>query len=155
MFNAIYQLSLEPIPSDEYVSESDFWDAWFLGRVAEYVDGDVDRNKEIDLLKSSLENAGFSFGEDEHGDWLIVNSKEEYFKKAFEKFKEQLTKLANYSLEDFSGASLDMYYLNQYYDDKLGEYISADDELMTLDNFIRKCLVGEKYYIGGVVGYKA
>ena len=47
MFNAIYQLSLEPIPSDEYVSESDFWDAWFLGRVAEYVDGDVDRNKEM------------------------------------------------------------------------------------------------------------
>ena len=61
MFNAIYQVSLDPIPSDEYISESDFWDSWFLGRVAEYVDGDVDRNKEIDLLKSSLENAGFSF----------------------------------------------------------------------------------------------
>lgn len=155
MFNAIYQVSLDPIPSDEYISESDFWDSWFLGRVAEYVDGNVDRNKEIDILKSSLESAGLSFGEDEHGDWLIVNSKEGYFRQAFEKFKEQLEILSNYSLEDFSSACFfDMFALNKYYDDKQSVYISADGELMTLDTFIRRCLVGEKYYIGGVVGYK-
>ena len=121
---------------------------------AEYVDGNVDRNKEIDILKSSLESAGLSFGEDEHGAWLIVNSKEEYFKAAFEKFKEQLAKLANYSLKDFSGVALDMYYLNKYYDDKQSVYFSADGEPMTLDTFIRRCLADEKYYIGGVVGYK-
>ena len=154
MFNAIYQVSLEPIPSDEYISESDFGDSWFLEMVAEYVDDDIDRNKEIDILKSSLESAGLSFGEDEHGDWLIVNSKEEYFKAAFEKFKEQLAKLANYSLKDFSGVALDIYYLNKYYDDKQSVYFSADGEPMTLDTFIRRCLADEKYYIGGVVGYK-
>lgn len=155
MFNAIYQVSLEPIPDDEYITESDFWDSWFLERVAEHVNGDVDRNKEIDILKSSLESAGLSFGEDEHGAWLIVNSKAEYFKAAFEKFKKQLEILSNFSLEDFSSvSSLDMYYLNKYYDDKQSVYISADGEMMTLDTFIRRGLVGEKYYIGGVVGYK-
>ena len=102
MFNAIYQVSLEPIPDDEYITESDFWDSWFLERVAEHVNGDVDRNKEIDILKSSLESAGLSFGEDEHGAWLIVNSKAEYFKAAFEKFKKQLEILSNFSMEDYS-----------------------------------------------------
>ena len=35
-------------------------------------------------------------------------------------------------------------------DDKCGDYIYADGELMTLSQFIRSCVLGEPCYIGGL-----
>lgn len=155
MYNAIFQISINPIEENCYITESDLYDTWFEREIALYVSDEVNRETEIKILKDSTQNKGISFGEDEHGSWFVIESKEKFFEDNFVKFKEELTNLAKLTLEDFSTKTLGTYFLNKHFDDKYGVYFHVDGEIMTLDNFVRICLTGEKHYIGGVVGYKS
>lgn len=121
------------------------------------------KNKEIAILKSSLEDIeqlkyelkkrGVSVGKNENGYFVTVNSREEYFKENYKGLKKRLAQLHGTSLEDFSSITPYTFTMNNLCEDKCGTYIYADGELMPLDRFVRRCLVGEKYYIGGVVRY--
>lgn len=151
MHSRIIQASKEPIEKEDYITEDNYiYEHWFLNSVADYVSNDCNRDEDIKWLKDCT--PGFTFDRDKNGEYFIINSKEEYFKPAFEGFKRALEELHNIPLEKFI-RYVDIYGLNSYYDDKHGFYIDIDDELLTLDEFVRYCDNGNKYYIGGTVDY--
>lgn len=151
MHSRIFQVSKEPIEKEDYIKEDNYiYEHWFLNSIADYVSDNCDRNVDIRWLQDCA--LGFTFGTDDNGEYFIVNSKEEYFKSSFEGFKKALEALHNISIEQFV-SYVNIYGLNTYYNEKYGFYIDIDDELMTLDSFVRYCNNGEKYYIGGTVDY--
>lgn len=151
MHSRIFQVSLEPIDKSCYIGESDYWDHWFLNSVADYVSEDCDRNEDIEWLRDCVE--GITFGCDDNGEYFIINSREEYFRRSFEKFKTTLDKIKNCDLEDFSKGIHEMWALKDAYNKKFGFYVDADGELMSFDSFVRLCATEEKYYIGNSLDY--
>lgn len=151
MHSRTFQVSERPIEKEDYITEDNYaYEHWFIESIADYVSADCNRDDDIKWLKDCT--PGFTLGKDENGEYFIINSKEEYFKPAFEGFKKALEKLHDISIEQFM-EYVDIYGLNSYYEDKYGFYIDIDDELQTLDEFVRGCDNGEKYYIGGTVDY--
>ena len=152
MHSRIFQVSMEPIKKEDYIRESDYWEHWFTSQIADYVDGDTDRESDIDWL-SEYSNA-FVFGKDDGREYFIVKDKAEYFKHSFKRFTEAINTIKDYTLEDFIGGFYGaMYQLKDAYEDKFGFYVNADGETMTLDDFVRRCVTGEKYYIGATIDY--
>ena len=150
MHNRIYQLTPEPIDADEYVSADEFCDHWFTNSIADYVSDDCDRKSDIERLKNTK---GCHVASDEHGTYLEVYSKEEYFVGAFARFSHALEKIKNCTLSDFI-QGLDMWNLKYSYEEKFGDYIYKDDgSLITFDEFVRCATIGQRYYIGGTVDY--
>ena len=148
----IFQVSEQPIREYDYICESDFYDGWFLGSVADYVNEDCNRKEDIEWLKDSVN--GFTFGVDENGnDYFIIKSKENYFANKFDGFKKQIEKLKDCSFEDFVYGLPDMFRLKELYNDKFGFYINGDYGLDTLDGFVRNASNGDKYYIGNTIDY--
>lgn len=150
MHSRIFQVSMEPINEGEYIAEDDYYEHWFTREWADYVSDDCDRNSGIEWLNSCAK--GYTVDEDGNGKYLIVTSKERYFANAYERFTEALDKIGKPTLEEFANG-IDLWYLKNAYEDKCGFYIDADGELMTFDSFIRRCVINEKYYIGGVLDY--
>lgn len=153
MHSRIFQISMEPIKKHEYIMESDYWDHWFTREIADYVNGDTDRDYDVQWLKNCYNENGMEFGTDENGEYLVIISREKYFKNKFDKFKEAINKVKDCSLEDFAKGLSDMWYVKDVYEDKFGFYVDADGELINLDSFVRGCAVNEKYYIGGTMDY--
>ena len=151
MHSRIFQVSFDPIEKENYIGESHYWDHWFVGEIADYVNENTDRDDDIKWLKDCCN--GFIFGEDEDGEYFIVESKEEYFKEKFERFMEALDKIKSCTLEDFARGFFEMWTLKDAYEDKFGFYVDADGELMNLDDFVRGCAKNEKYYIGATIDY--
>ena len=150
MHSRIFQMSLEPIETNDYITESDYCDHWFVREWADYVSDDCNRNEDIEWLKES--SKGISFDKDNNGEYLIVTSKKEYFIPAYENFIKALDKIGRPTIKEFVNG-IDLWYLKNANEDKFGFYVDADGELMTFDTFIRKCVTNEKYYIGGTVDY--
>lgn len=151
MHSRIFQVSLNPIDKNDYIRESDYWDHWFLNEVADYVDDDCDAYDDVKWLQDCVK--GITFGGDENGTYLVVVSREEYFRRSFEKFKITLDKIKDCTLEDFSKGFHEMWQLKDSYEEKFGFYVDADGELMSFDRFVRLCTTEEKYYIGGTLDY--
>lgn len=155
MHSRIYQISTEPIDKVDYIEESHYWDHWFTNSVADYVNGDTDRVGDIKWLKDCYESRGVSFGTDDNGEYFIVTDKLRYFTPKFEEFKNVLKEISKVAIDDFisDAFGLPMYKLESAYDEKFGFYIDWDDDLLTLDDFIRCAEVGTKYYIGATIDY--
>ena len=152
MHSRIFQVSMNPIEKYDYIRESDYYDHWFTNEIADYVNGDTDRESDIEWLQE-YSNA-FDFGADDDGIYFIVKDKAEYFKPSFKRFQEAINTINNYTFEDFvDGFYGAMYQLKDAYEDKFGFYINADGETMSLDSFVRRCVTGEKYYIGATIDY--
>ena len=151
MHSRIYQISKTPIDRDDYIDEGHYYDHWFTNSIADYVNGDTDREDDINWLKSYA-NA-ISFDSDDNGEYFIVTSKEEYFKEKFEAFHKFLDIVKGYTLQDFASGIYEMWGLKDAYEDKFGFYVDADGELMNFDSFVRRCVINEKYYIGGTIDY--
>lgn len=152
MHSRIFQVSEKPIDKADYIKESDYWDHWFLNSVADYVNEDCNRNEDIEWLKDCAK--GYSIGCDENGEYLIVESKEEYFKQSFARFKETLDKIKDYTIDDFIKGFHEMWMLKDAYEEKFGFYVEFDGYgLITFDSFIRHCNTETKYYIGGTIDY--
>lgn len=150
MHSRIFQVSLEPIEKEDYIEESTYWDHWFVGEIADYV-VDSDRNEDIDWLKDCCN--GLTFGTDDNGKYFIVRNKEEYFKKKFKRFKNAVDTIKSCTLEEFTKEIFAVWELKNAYEERFGFYVDADGELLNFDNFIRLCIVNEKYYIGGTLDY--
>lgn len=151
MHSSIFQVSETPIEKSDYIRESDYWDHWFTNTHADYV-AESDREEDIKWLKE-IGYKGIEFGEDEHGEFLIVTSKTDYFAKKFMRFATALADISKMTLADFASARASIWKLEDAFEDKYGFYIDVDDELLTFDEFVRYCGNGDKYYIGGTVDY--
>ena len=153
MHSGIFQLSKKPIPRDEYLEESFFYDHWFTQAIADYVDGDTDRQCEMEWLTS--QNAGISIGNDDAGDFLIIKDREKYFaksqglRKALKDVEKQI------SQEEFASASMagPIWQLGNCYNEQFGLYVVLDGDVTTFDSFVRNADVGEKHYIGATLNY--
>ena len=158
MHSRIYQISKTPVDMDDYIDEEKYYDHWFTNSVADYVDGDTDRDDDIEWLKDCYEKKGLSFGQDDNGEYFIVEDKTKFFEANFEKFQKELKELSEKTLDDFmSGESnMSLYRLKSSYDDELGFYVDDRNEyhgVVTFDRFMRCSTVGEKYYIGATIDY--
>lgn len=156
MHSRIYQISKTPIDECDYIEESNYYDHWFTNSVADYVNGDTDRDEDIKWLKDCYEEHGISFGEDDHGKYLIVEDKTKYFTINFENFQKALKELSEATLDDFMSGKCGtpLYRLKEAYDDKLGFYVECEDYgCETFDGFMRYAVVGVKYYIGATIDY--
>ena len=156
MHSRIFQISKEPIDKDDYIEESYYYDQWFIGSIADYVNGVTHRDDDIQWLKDCYEERGLSFGADDGGEYFIIVDKNKYFEPKFEVFKTQLGELLNATLEDFASVKLDMNVqrLRMAYEEKYGFYIDGDGwGTCTFDDFVRCGQNGMKYYIGATIDY--
>lgn len=145
----IIEVSPFPIPAEDRMDNCtiECCNTWFIGTIADYLsDAPLDRDtaiEEMTQVARASRNQSYEIGQDTHGKYILVKSKEEYFRPMWERFKREWE--SSVSLEKF------MSYRGE--DDKFDDYIYADGELMVFPEFIRGCAVGEPYYIGGIVGY--
>ena len=153
MHSRIFQVSMEPINKHEYIEESDYWDHWFTNEIADYVNDNTNRCDDIEWLRNCYEHNGMEFGSDNNGEYFIVESREQYFKRSFDRFKAAIDKIKDCTLEDFANGLEHMWHIEDAYENKFGFYVNADGETINLDSFIRACALNEKYYIGGTIDY--
>ena len=156
MQSRIYQISENPIDKTDYIEESNYWDHWFRNSVADYVNGDTDRESDINWLKHCYDNKGLSFGVDDGGEYFIIEDKFKYFAKSFETFQQALKELSEVTLDDFVNGLCGgrVYTIKAAYDDDLGFYVDGDDTgMQTFDDFIRYNSNGTKFYIGATIDY--
>lgn len=150
MHSRIIELSTEPIKVSERICQSDYYDNGFIGYIADYVDGDTDRESDIKwfikylkdkdmILKSN--DASFTFGE---------NVREKYFKEKYDALKECME---NMSFKKFCSDSLDLYKIQMHIEDKYDFYIHHDGAYQTLDNFMRNVEDRQTWYFGGTLDY--
>lgn len=148
----IFELSTEPITKDEYVTESTFYDG-FVGSVADYVDGNTDREEDIKWLLYVVEGYGVTYNKENQSIIFNEDFKLNYFKEKFESFK---IAAHNITFEQFAGVNsmgLGIYTLKNYIEDKYGFYIYKDGLWSTLDSFVRDLKEGVTYYIGAIIDY--
>lgn len=150
MHSRIFQVSMRPIEKADYIRENDYYEHWFTREIADYVSEDCDRDAGIEWLKEC--SRGYEIGKDIKGEYLIVTSKENYFKDAFERFQKAFNEISKTTFYDFVNG-INLWNLNDANEDKFGFYVDADGELMTFDSFVRGCVCNEKYYIGNVLDF--
>lgn len=152
MHSRIFQVSKDFIEREDYIDESYYYDHWFVGQIADYVI-DSDRAGDLDWLASCAR--GYEVGIDELGEYLMITNKEIYFTTKFALFTESLNKAKEWTLADFANGTTiaDWWRVQHSYEEKYGFYIECDNELITLDTFIRYADVNTKYYLGGTVDY--
>lgn len=156
MHSRIFQIGIKPIHKDDYIEEDRYYDHWFLHSVADYVNGDTNRESDIEWLKSCYKEQGLSFGTDEDGEYLIVEDKSKYFAKNFETFQKALKELSEVTIDDFltTKYGMKMYNLTSAYNDECGFYVDGDEVGMeTFDTFVRYADINVKYYIGATIDY--
>ena len=156
MHSRIFQISKNPIPKCDYIKDSNYYDHWFTNSVADYVNGDTDRDDDIKWLKDCYEEKGLLFGVDDGGEYLVIEDKTKYFAANFETFQSALEKLSQTTLDNFvkGECGYALYKLKSAYSDKFGFYAECeDDNLEEFDNFVRLADVGIKYYIGATIDY--
>ena len=156
MHSRIYQISKEPIDKCDYIEEDRYYDHWFNGSIADYVNGSTDRNDDIKWLKDCYEERGISFGVDDNGEYLIIEDKIQYFAPKFETFQKALKELTTMTLDDFvTGKSgYPLYSLKNAFNEKFGFYVDGNDIGMeSFDGFVRFASTGVKYYIGATIDY--
>ncbi len=156
MHSRIFQISKTPIDKDDYIEEDKYYDHWFTDRVADYVNGATNRDDDIEWLRNCYENKGLSFGQDNNGEYFVVEDKAKYFESDFEEFQRELKELLGKTLDDFMGGEsrMSLYRLNSSYEDEFGFYV--EDEYCgcaTFSRFMRHATVGTKYYIGATIDY--
>ena len=156
MHSRIFQISKTPIERCDYIEEDNYYDHWFTHEVADYVDGNTDREDDIQWLKDCYEENGLSFGVDDNGEYLVVEDKSKYFAVNFEAFQKALKELSESTFDDFASGKcgVALYRLKESYNDKFGFYVECEScGCETLDGFIRYAEVGVKYYIGATIDY--
>ena len=156
MHSRIYQISKQPIDKDDYIEESRYYDHWFIGAIADYVNGDTDREADIEWIKGCYDNKGLSFGTDDAGEYFVVTDKAKYFAERFEMFQETIKELSKFTLDDFASnrSRMQMCTLESIYDDEFAFYVDGDDTgLETFYSCIRSSSNGTKFYIGATIEY--
>ena len=150
MHSRIIELSKKPIKKGERIRESDYYDNGFIGNIANYVSGDVDREHDIKWFVSYLKGKDMLIKSDNKSFTLGSSAREKYFKEKYDALKEYI---ANVSLEKFCTYSLDLYRIGAYIEEKDDFYIHHDGYYETLDSFMRHVEDGDTWYFGGTLDY--
>ena len=156
MHSRIFQISKAPIDKCDYIEEDNYYDHWFTNEIADYVNGNTNRNNDIKWLMDCYSEKGLSFGTDNNGEYFIVEDKSKYFAVNFEAFQKALKELAGSTLDDFMSGEcgIALYRLKESYNDKFGFYVECEScGCETFDGFMRYAEVGTKYYIGATIDY--
>ena len=129
MHSRIIELSKDPILKHERMCESSVPD-WFYHSIADYTDADTDRDHDIK--------------------W--------YFERQYHAFLDKACELTGISLDAFVGEAkydigMAMYKLNEHYQDKFSLYVYFNDELKSLDEWIRETDLSGSFYFGGTLDY--
>ena len=157
MHSRIFQVSENPVPVDERISEDRYYDG-FVGSHADYV---VTVEYQSDDYRDDLRwirEANNGIKVDIPNGTITVTSKKEYFDKKHDTFKELASELADITLEDFTSGRqrFKMHDLTSAYDNKYGFYIDDYDEyagLTTLDDWVRSVEENKVYYVGSIFDY--
>lgn len=157
MNNIIYQITTSPIKSDEYLSENDFCEHWFVGSIADYVNDNEYRDDEIKCLRESfVKNQVAVFNEDDSFT-ILPEGKENYFETAFKKCMETIKTASLMTLGEFvdkEKSFMLIFDIKNNYCNKFNDYVSSNEfDTIPLDEFIRQAVPGTQYYIGGILSY--
>jgi|LSQX01.2.fsa_nt_gb hypothetical protein len=152
MHSRIFQFSEKPISKDDFITEETFfYDEAFIGTIAEYVSEDVERGEDIEWLLAELVPHGAVFNKEEESIVFPKGFKESYFSRRLADLKKKINEV---SLEEFARCSVTAYELRKMIEDKFSFYIYYYYP-QPIDGFIRDLEEDTKYYIGGVIDYKA
>lgn len=148
MHATIYQLSKEPVAEENRITEENLPD-WFWGTM-DYADT-VEDKVGMERAAQTGSRPGLQF--DPETRKLTVVSAEEFFKRKFEAFKEEIRKMEGWSLETFiNGGNCEMVRLKDAYNDEWGIYVYTEESgLEPLDQYVR--YGGKGGYIGAVLDY--
>ena len=157
MYYNIYQVGEKPIDKKGYITADSFSDHDFIGRIADYVDNVDDRNYEIKMLAEWLAENRLGKVESNiltlNGYMLLSNYFYEKYKE-FQKTAQSLCSIDERQFMDFYYTSELVFYLTRNFNNERGIYIyQKDQELITMDEFLRTARVDTPYYIGGVCKY--
>ena len=155
MHQKIFQISKNPIPKDEYLTEGEYFDN-FVGEIADYVMESTDKDENKTIFRNI---PGILYNTEENT--ITVENKHAYFAGSYKNFKKQLQILSAITEEEFcqnhqTDLSYHMFLLDEAYNDKYGIYMDDgynEYGLITLDNFIRNCKNGDTFYLGAVIDY--
>lgn len=156
MHSRIFELSKEPIPEHARMCDCSIPE-WFYESVADYTSTRSDRGLDIkwfleaiaEIVKVEEEGESFIF---------IPEARKKYFEKQYREFLDKARELSDISLDAFVGETeydigLAMYKLNEHYRDKFSFYIYFNDELKSLDEWIRETDLSGSFYFGGTLDY--
>ena len=152
MHSRIFQIEKEVVTEEEYI-DSDLIPEWFTQSVADYTSDGCDREDDIDWLMSA------ALGEVamvENGKLTFSSDVRRYFKRKHDAFVKAAEQVAKVEFNDFvsnHNVYSFLFNLKEAYNDKYGFYVYSNDELCTLDEFMRTVGDGDVYYIGGTVDY--
>ena len=160
MHSRIFQLeesreNISRYPLEEYRFDFDGVHAWFIDRIADYVSEDTNQQADIGWLLSNLENCSEYFivnrqGTEVESITFLPNFKRMYFFERFNKLQQTVDEM---NLDDFID-NIAVYRLEQLVEKKFGFYICCEDNLQTMDDFVRNLPNTEiTYYFGATIDY--
>lgn len=154
MHSRIFQVSTRPIDKADYITESDYYDHWFTHSIADYVNEDCYRDEDLKWLEDCYDKKGIKFGVDNHGEYLIIESKVKYFDEAYKRFKKLLERISECDITHFIDGINEFWSLKNVYEERFGFYMQTDDDgPITIDSFVRTYPENVKVYIGGTIDY--
>lgn len=154
MHDKIIQIDNKPIKEEDYIDESEFYDHWFIGSIADYVN-DVPSSDRRSVIKDVLDRPGLKY--DQNKDTLTIVDKRSYFEYKYHEFRKCIEKLSAWSIDEFSSRDPDYTFitLKDMYEDKFGTYLydTNDCVMYCLDEWVRDSNDGDTIFIGNVIDY--
>ena len=154
MHDKIIQIGDRPIDKEEYIDESEFYEHWFIGSIADYVN-EVPSSKRTSVISDFLNCPGLRYDPEE--DTLTIVDKKSYFKSKYDRFKECIEEIRKWSIDEFSSVDLNFTFikLKDMYEDKYGTYLYDRDagDMCCLDEWVRIFDNGSTVHIGNVIDY--
>lgn len=157
----IFQISQNPISSDNWITEEDFYMTSFLGDVATRIESisDAERREKINTLGQFLEENKLGKIESSVITLQPELLQQHYYSQRYMEFKEVIKKLNAIDkqkfLEDLDGVRNTIFEVEGSLIKQQDHYVCWDsEEPIPMDEFLRTATIGKPYYIGGVCRYK-
>lgn len=162
MHSRIYQIENNPVDVEDRICE-DTIPEWFTSSIADYVADISDENRDSDIQWLVRSDFGKVCRRTDNEITFSIDIGD-FFEERFEQFKKIAKDLTEINLGQFisrhqPGVPYDkqldhlMFLLKEAYDDNHGFYVWHDNELYTLQSWMRQVKPCGVYYIGGVVDY--
>ena len=159
MHSRVFEISSKPIDAESRLDEYLLPD-WFCRGIADYVDSTKEEDRPEELSWFSSRFAGNCKVD---GDMVSfeAKTKHDYFRFNYNKFREAAAVLAVCDFEAFceskpcSDFETTMHKLKSSYEDRFGFYVYDRDneELITMDSWVRQADLSVPYYIGSIIDY--
>lgn len=157
----IYQISQNPMDSENWITEEDFYMTSFLGDIATRIESstEYERRDMIESLSKFL--AENKLGKIENGIITLHPEllQQHYYSQRYVEFGAAVEKLKTISkqkfLDDLDGVRNAIFEVEGSLIKQQDHYVCWDsEEPIPLDEFLRTATPGKPYYIGGVCSYK-